>query len=116
MSRGSSRSWWKRGRANEPEVLGSVLDALAAGRPWAAGIALGELGRRWEGVVGERLAMECAPAGLEAGVLVIRASSAAWGAQIRFLESEIRDRANAALASEAVRGVRVTVGEGSGRG
>jgi hypothetical protein len=59
--------------------------------------------------------MECAPAGLEAGVLVIRASSAAWGAQIRFLEREIRDRANAALASEAVRDVRVTIGDGSER-
>ena len=116
MSRGSSRSWWKRGRASEPEMLASVLDALASGRPWSTGIALGELGRRWKGVVGERLAMECAPVALEAGVLVIRASSAAWGAQIRFLEGEIRDRANAALASEAVREVRVAVGEGSERG
>ena len=111
MPRGSSRSWWKRGRAEEPEGLGSVLDALAVGRPWSAGIALGELGRRWGGVVGDRLAMECAPAALEAGVLVVRASSAAWGVQIRFLEGEIRDRANAALAAEVVREVRVTIGD-----
>jgi len=111
LTRGSWRSWWKRGRAEEPEGLGSVLDALAVGRPWSAGIARGELGRRWGGVVGDRLAMECAPAALEAGVLVVRASSAAWGVQIRFLEGEIRDRANATLAAEVVREVRVTIGD-----
>ena len=55
--------------------------------------------------------MECAPAALEAGVLVVRASSAAWGVQIRFLEGEIRDRANATLAAEVVREVRVTIGD-----
>lgn len=112
MSRGRAGSPWRKGRTDDPEGLGSVLDALAAGRPWSAGIALGELGRRWDGVVGERLAMECAPASLDGGVLVIRASSATWGAQIRFLEGEIRGRANAALGGEVVREVRVTVGGG----
>ena len=112
MSRSSPRSSKRKARAEEPEVLGSVLDALAAGRPWSAGIALGELGRRWEGVVGQRLAAECTPVALEGGLLMIRASSAAWAAQIRFLEKEIRARANDALAAEVVREVRVTLGRG----
>jgi len=115
LSRGSggrSRRPSGRGRADEPEVLGSVLQALAAGRPWSAGMALGKLGRRWERVVGERLAMECVPAALDGGVLVVRASSAGWGAQIRFLEGEVRRRANEALGADLVREVKVTVGGG----
>ena len=115
MSRGSgrrSRGPSGRGRAEEPEILGSVLHELAAGRPWAAGMALGELGRRWERVVGERLAVECVPVALDGGVLVVRASSAGWGAQIRFLEGEVRRRANEALGADLVREVKVTVGGG----
>jgi len=114
LSRGRPRGS-RSARADEPEPLGSVLEAISSGRPWSAGIALGELGRRWDRVVGERLAVECSPAALEAGVLVVRVTSAAWGAQIRFLEAEIRQGANALLARDAVREVRVTVarrGEG----
>lgn len=81
-------------RSNEPEALGAVLDLLSAERRLAAGLTLGHLARRWAAVVGERLAEESAPAGLEEGVLLVRASSAAWAAQIRFLAKEIAGRAN----------------------
>jgi predicted nucleic acid-binding Zn ribbon protein len=63
-------------------------------------------------VVGGRLAVECLPAALEGGVLIVRASSAAWGAQIRFLEAEIRDRANRALGRPLVQELRVTIDGG----
>src|SRR5437867_3784379 len=85
------------GRSDEPEVLGIVLDALGAERRLAAGLVLGSLGRRWEEVVGERLAQESAPAALEGGVLLVRASSAAWAAQIKFLARQITEQANRAL-------------------
>lgn len=78
----------------------------------ASGMMLGQLGRRWPEVVGDRLARETWPAGLDRGVLTVRASSSAWAAQVRFLGEEIRARANAALASVAVEGVRVTVDGG----
>jgi predicted nucleic acid-binding Zn ribbon protein len=85
-------------RSAEPQALGSVLDALGTEQRLATGLLLGRLGRRWESVVGERLAEESAPAGLEAGVLFVRASSAGWAAQITFLAKEVRTAANRVLA------------------
>lgn len=95
------------GPTPDPAALGDVLGELTKGRPWAAGLALGRLARRWSDVVGERLAEETAPAALEGGVLLVRASSAAWAAQVRFLSAEVAQRANAALGAALVRDVRV---------
>jgi predicted nucleic acid-binding Zn ribbon protein len=99
-------------RSDREQALGAVLSELTSGRPWASGIALGRLGRRWEDVVGQRLARETAPAGLNGGVLIVRASSAAWGAQVRFLAREVRDRANEALDHGVVKEVKVVVASG----
>jgi predicted nucleic acid-binding Zn ribbon protein len=99
-------------RSEEPHEIGAVLEGLLGQRPWAAGMSLGELGRRWGSVVGDRLSQETAPVALEGGVLLIRASSTAWGAQIRFLASEIRTRANNVLGGGPVRDVKVTVDAG----
>ena len=92
-----------------PQGVGSVLGELLKGRPWATGLLVGQLGRRWTEVVGERMAMESRPTRLEGGNLVVEVSSAAWAAQLKFLQGEIRTRANAALGSEQVREVRVVV-------
>jgi predicted nucleic acid-binding Zn ribbon protein len=88
------------------------LEGLLGQRPWASGISLGQLGRKWGSVVGERLGQETDPVALEGGVLLISASSAAWAAQIRFLASEVRIRANAVLGGGSIREVRVTVDAG----
>jgi predicted nucleic acid-binding Zn ribbon protein len=97
-------------RSDEALALGAILEGLAAERPWAAGMALGTLGERWPEVVGERLAAECSPVSLEGGSLVVRASSAPWAAQIRFLAQVVRDRANEVLGEGQVSDVRVVVG------
>jgi predicted nucleic acid-binding Zn ribbon protein len=101
-------------RSEEVQPIGSVLDSLAVGRSLASGMALGQLGRQWAAVVGDRLARECSPAGLEGGSLLVRASSAAWAAQVKFLAGEVRDRANQVLGVAAVREVRVAVEDGAG--
>lgn len=99
-----------RERSAEPAGVGDVLDAVLAGRRWRSGLLLGRLTRAWESVVGERLARETSPARLEeAGTLVVRASSAAWAAQVRFLSAELAARANGVLGARAVRDVRVMV-------
>jgi len=85
------------GRSDEAHALGTVLDALGAERRLAAGLVLGSLGKRWEEVVGERLAHESAPAALDGGVLLVKASSAAWATQIQFLAKQIKDAANRVL-------------------
>ena len=63
----------------------------------------------WAAVVGDRLAAESAPVSLDGGVLVVAASDGPWGAQVRFLASEIAKKANAELGSHVVRQVRVVV-------
>ncbi len=96
-------------RSNTPEKLGVVLEGLLQQSPWGPGMALGELGRRWAEVVGDTLSRECTPAALHGDVLVVRASSAPWAAQLRFLQGDIAARANEVLGAEKVRDVRVAV-------
>jgi predicted nucleic acid-binding Zn ribbon protein len=80
------------------EGIGAVLDELLDRRPWRSGLALGELARRWDEVVGERLARASTPLSLERGLLVVQAASSAWAAQLEFLASEVRQRANQVMA------------------
>jgi predicted nucleic acid-binding Zn ribbon protein len=89
-----------------------VLEGLLGQRPWAAGISLGELGRSWDSVVGQRLAQETAPIALEGGILLIKASGSAWATQVRFLSDDVRRRANEVLGGGSIRDVRVTVDAG----
>jgi len=63
-------------------------------------------------VVGERLAQETSPVGLESGVLLVKASTTAWAAQVRFLVREVRERANQVLGSASIRDVKVTIDPG----
>ncbi len=89
--------------------LGDVVDGLLRERAFARGLAIGRLAAEWEAIVGPRLAAESAPVSLEAGVLVVAASSGPWGAQARFLGDEIRKKVNATLGSDAVHKVQVVV-------
>jgi predicted nucleic acid-binding Zn ribbon protein len=86
-----------------------VVDGLLSERLLARGLSIGRLAAGWEGVVGPRLAAETAPVSLDAGVLVVAASSGPWGAQARFLAGEILKQANRALGSEEVLRVQIVV-------
>lgn len=98
------------GRTEDPEELSSVLDSLLRERPWSDGMALGELARKWGTIVGDRLARESHPAGVDRGVLLLRASSAAWAAQLTFLEGDILHRANRAVPGLGMSRLRVVLG------
>jgi predicted nucleic acid-binding Zn ribbon protein len=91
-----------------------VIEGLREERAWRSGLALGELGRRWVEVVGDRLAAETRPAALERGLLVVAASSSGWAVQVRFLGEQIREKANRLLESEDVQQVKVTLWRVSG--
>ena len=105
----------REGRSADAVGLGQVLDELVGHRPLRAGLALGELAARWREVVGERLARECAPVSLDGGVLLVRAESQGWAAQIGFLRTEIRSGAEAIIGPDSVAAVRVVVGPIGGR-
>jgi predicted nucleic acid-binding Zn ribbon protein len=96
-------------RSPEPAAVGEVLAGLLRERVLAQGVSVGRLARRWADVVGERLAAETAPVRLEGGILTVSVSTAAWGAQVRFLVAEVRNGANRTLGNDAVKEVRVAV-------
>jgi predicted nucleic acid-binding Zn ribbon protein len=100
----------RHGAEEPPEGIGGILRHILGDRRMRKGMALGRLARAWPQVVGEELARQTTPRALDEGGLLVAASSAAWGSQVRFLAPEIRRRANEALGSEEVRKVRVTVG------
>jgi predicted nucleic acid-binding Zn ribbon protein len=100
----------RHGAAEPPEGIGGILQHILGERRMRKGVALGRLARAWPQVVGEELARQTTPRALDEGGLLVAASSAAWGSQVRFLAREIRRRANVTLGSEVVRKVRVTVG------
>ena len=96
-------------RSKEPSSVGEVVAGLLGRREFARGMGVGKLARSWPEVVGDRLAAETRPARLEAGTLVVTATSGPWGSQARFLEKEIRERANAMLGTNDVKRVQVVV-------
>ena len=100
----------RRPRSDHVHGIGEILDALLAEGALARGLPLGRLAGRWAEVVGDRLAEETLPVRLDAGVLWLAVSTSAWGAQVRFLASDIARKANELLGSDDVREVRVQVG------
>jgi predicted nucleic acid-binding Zn ribbon protein len=106
-----STGWGRRKdrRTGDPAPIGEIIDGLLQEQLFARGLAVGRLAAMWPQVVGDRLADATAPAELEDGVLTVAASDSIWGAQARFLNEEIRAKANEALGSEAVRRVHVLV-------
>src|SRR5919197_2547359 len=112
---GSGKARGRRGllgsgpRTGEPQEIRSVLGDLRRHLTWNWGMQLGELARRWEEVVGAAVAAKSRPVSLSEGRLLVRARSAAWAAQLRFLHAEIRGRANAVLGTEAVVEVAIAV-------
>jgi hypothetical protein len=89
--------------------MADVLRGILAQRPFKRGMGVGLLARSWSDVVGERLAAETRPARLDAGTLVVQATSGPWGSQAKFLSEEIKKRANEALGEAVVTQVRVVV-------
>ena len=96
-------------RTADAVQIGEVVDGLMREEAFSRGIPVAELAMRWQAIVGERLAGETAPASLEGGVLTVSATNGPWGAQARFLQEQIRLKANQALGSEVIETVRVVV-------
>jgi hypothetical protein len=114
-----SKGWSSRKdeRSSKETPIGDVVAGLLREPLFARGMAVGRLGARWEEIVGPKLAAETAPETLDAGVLVVTATTGPFGAQARFLAEEIRTQANAALGEQLVEQVRIVIRpEGSQQG
>jgi predicted nucleic acid-binding Zn ribbon protein len=67
---------------------------------------------RWIEIVGDAISAHAEPSSLRDGVLKVRADSPTWAAELGYLVSEIKDRANALIGRPAVTEVRVWTGPG----
>jgi predicted nucleic acid-binding Zn ribbon protein len=107
----NAKGWRSRKdeRSGDAIRLGDIVDGLMHEEVFSRGIPVAELASTWPKIVGERLAAETAPASLEGGVLTVSATNGPWGAQARFLNEQIRLKANQALGSEVIETVRVVV-------
>ena len=86
-----------------PRPLAESLPAVTRNLGGAGGPALVDLLQRWPEVVGAGLAAHCRPVSLRAGTLTIAADESAWGAQLTWLEADLRRRGAGVVTRIAVR-------------
>ena len=92
-----------------PRPVSDSLAAVTRNLGGDGGPALVDLIRRWPEVVGDHLAAHCRPVSLRHGVLTIAAAEAAWGAQLTWLEADLKRRLDDVLGPGAVSRVAVRV-------
>jgi hypothetical protein len=92
-----------------PRPVADSLAAVARNLGGAGGPALVDLLGRWPDVVGEALAAHCRPLTLKAGTLTIAADEPAWGAQLGWLEAELKRRLDEAVGAGVVTRIAVRI-------
>jgi predicted nucleic acid-binding Zn ribbon protein len=100
---------------DEIEGIGSVLRGALDQPKLRRGLALGHLARRWDEVVGDKLAAETWPLHLEGRTLVVAASSQAWATQAGFLADRIARRAAQVSRSDDIEAARIVVRPDQGK-
>ncbi|MGH2770614.1 MAG: DciA family protein [Actinomycetota bacterium] len=94
---------------NEPVRLRSFLVDQA--RRWGMDHPLesARLFRSWEEIVGERVALRCAPVSLGRGVLGVCTGSAAWATELRYLAPAVIQKVNRELGVSLVKELKVAL-------
>lgn len=90
-----------------PKTLSTLVQGMASSKGWGGRLHGARVHSAWPEIAGEELARHVQPVRLAGGVLVVRASSAAWATQVTYLAAQLRDRANAVLGEGEVRTVTV---------
>lgn len=102
---------WVEEQGEPPQAVSDAVTAFARARGWARRLEGARVHRVWREIVGEGLAEHTEPVRLHGGVLVVRASSSAWAAQIPYLANDIIKRANTVLGEGQVK--RLVVARGT---
>ncbi len=95
-----------------PRPISDSLGAVARNLGGAGGPALVDLLQRWPEVVGEQLAAHCRPVSLRNNLLTIAADEPAWGAQLGWLEADLKRRLDESLGAGAVTRIAVRIRPG----
>ncbi len=92
-----------------PRRVGESLGAVTRALGGAGGPALVDLLSRWPAVVGEQVAAHSRPVSLRHGTLTIAADEPGWGAQLRWLETDLRRRLDDVLGAGVVTRIAVRI-------
>lgn len=91
----------------DPVLLGDTLARLSAERGWREELSVGGVIGRWREVVGDDVADHCIPESFDNGLLVVRADSTTWAANLRLLSPQLVARLEADVGAGVVREVKV---------
>ena len=114
--RGGLRSG-ARADGRDPMALGAAINRLLVERGWEAPAAVGGVMGRWPQLVGDAIALHCAPERFdeEARELVVRCDSTAWATEIRLRAPQLLARLNEDLGHGTVRRIKVNGPGGQAR-
>jgi hypothetical protein len=65
----------------------------------------------WESVVGKKIAEHAQPSMMKRGVLLVKVSDSVWLQELEFKTEKIKERLNRRLHREAIKKIRLKVGE-----
>ncbi|MBV7411244.1 DUF721 domain-containing protein [Dermabacteraceae bacterium TAE3-ERU27] len=91
----------------DPQGIEKVLARVMGDLGWSDGIAMGRVMADWENIVGEAVAEHCTPLSFDEGVLIVRADSSAWAAQMRYLTPVLIGRIHEEIGRNLVTKVEV---------
>lgn len=92
----------------DPQGIESVLRRVLGSLGWQEGMSSGRVLEEWDAIVGEQIAAHCRPVSLDAGVLLVSASSSAWATQLRMLTPQLVTRIHEHVGAAVVAELRVT--------
>ena len=93
----------------EPLPLRDALADVTADLGLAEPDAFGALAAHWQDLVGDELATHCRLQSVRDGILRISVDSAPRATQLRYLESDVLDRASALVGEGVVRALHMRV-------
>lgn len=92
----------------DPQDIASVLRRVLGSLGWQEGMSSGRVLEEWEEIVGEQIAAHCRPVSLDAGILLVSASSSAWATQLRMLSPQLVTRIHEHVGAAVIAELRVT--------
>lgn len=92
----------------DPQAADLVVRRVLGALGWQEGLSSGRVLAEWDEIVGEQLAAHCRPVSLDAGVLIVSATSSAWATQMRMISGQIITRIHEHVGMAVISELRVT--------
>ncbi len=92
----------------DPQGIEAVLRRVLGSLGWSEGMSSGRVLEEWDEIVGEQIAAHCRPVTLDAGILVVSASSSAWATQLRMLSPQLITRIHEHVGASVISELTVT--------